>query len=1840
MIASRPAVNRWIPALSGYRALAALSVFFFHLVSIDPPDGALGRWTVPLGNAAVCLFFVLSGFLIYRPFARWAFGVGPSIGTVQFIVRRAARILPLYWVVLTVHLFVWNANQERTIGELLTAYGLVQNFRGVLVFLPPFVAWSLCIELWFSVALPFLAGPIRQLGSNRRPRTILAIQFASFVAMAAVALVFREWALQAPTSGRLLWVPGYLDWFAGGLALATWLTYRQEVIPDKPALATPNPALGAAIAVTSYWAVTQLGLPNGFETPSRIQSHAQFLLELVAAVSLVTIAVWPGVSLGFPGRLLSSRLLGWLGALSYGVYLAHPMVIDQIEESWPNASLWVVGVAALAVTLVVAQLLHVLVEKPASRLVDRGIGRFNQAKEKLESDEPSEEPISAARRITAATVKWVSTPTATWALLAATASAFLIPFLHQQGKYVGDARYELFADPTSRLTRIFLAWDPTRDLGRPAEEVWPGVTLFASALSTLGFEPWVVERFWHGTLLALALLGAYKLASELVPTRRVSAVIAGVLYAFGPFSAVYLIPSTLYANHMVAPWLVLAVVRASRRRSPLAWACVVALIVFAVGNADPPGLVFAAIPAISCLLGLFVLRPASRKPLLAFGSLSLILTALTSATMITKTIAGADALGQRLLETEPAVAVASSSSFTESVRGMGFWLLYFRLEPSVSRIHQIPLVENLQMMLFSLVPLVAGLLLIAVRLRQLSPKPNSNLSPKVDRLRKPTLAPLALAASWFVLGTVTMVGPYPTDNPSRWGRFLLALYEESDVAFGFRSTHKAGVISALGVALLGGWALGEFARRRPDKHRGDIRWSSVTLVCLLLAGITQPFWRTSLYSPTLTNEEVPQYWAEVGDWFEANPPQGRVLVLPGSTNNGYRWGSVGDDILDPLIPNRLVASTLPLSTPIAAGVTDALDRHLTSSDYQPGDFSSLAQRFGISHVVIRNDLDWPTQGLASPRDLDNLRTDRELIPVGTFGPSDSIEVFAVLNSESATTSVLPANENRRQILVEGDGDATMRLSSTGLLRGHHPVRYASTVATSEMIKVAGDTALVVVADTKLDRDRRITYYGYNYALPATTSDPKDRLRSTSRESVTVVETGGATISANLDRWTSGTDNPPTAAIDGNRNTSWLIPSLAEPVGTVWTVDLPEQRNVTELSVDLYDPAGRIREVDLKINGTSAEFDMADGMITVNVWSKVDQISIEITDLGPGSSSIGIREVDFGEATPLAIASLPTRVAQLASDNSAIASKLAEAELLISIGHPGFSSEPLDRKVKLWRTDDFAIEARVKTDVTEPYCSLDLVRIGGLQIPVKVEPDLNGFGRLDFCEERQQIRMSAGSYIISVTPDAFTTFSELRLTTMDELLPPLTISTIDLQDPELELDKGDLVLTPASFDTGWLLGEPGAANPMALNGLSGFEIVEPQRVGSVRYQAEGPLTLSLWITGLGILSCFAILAGSALRRQRQTDELGNKPGAVATHPFTALTTRVPAITGLTTSVLASPKVPTLAHMPVGLTGSTKQTERNRPGLLVMVAACVATWLAFGWISAATVGLIAVVAMLFGARRLWLVIAAGAVALVSDLFLHVSETVSVDTVSQVAVAVVGGVIAASVHRWKTPTPIAADAGQPQLRAGSGGNEPAELGVGTSAAAERSGDSPASRVQLEPDDDEQTPRFDESSQDNDRAQPVPTSAANLETDDVETTPGDRNVEQAEPAELVEQKPAPDASGDVATSDAASSVADSNPARDTNQQLEPVEASNPSENADEPSEDTTEPPEPVDVLVVAADVGAPTGLEDPELLAELAADDVDDAVPSENLPGPRYREDPFQRWVVPGVDGADLET
>src|SRR5439155_24326437 len=126
------------PALDGFRALAMLSVFSFHAL-LSSSEFALDKWQLLPGvvwrgnavvanlNVGVAMFFALSGFLIYRPFAAAHLNVRGTPNVRRYARRRALRIYPAYWLAFLVLLLAGDF-VHITAAQVVVNLCLVQSW--------------------------------------------------------------------------------------------------------------------------------------------------------------------------------------------------------------------------------------------------------------------------------------------------------------------------------------------------------------------------------------------------------------------------------------------------------------------------------------------------------------------------------------------------------------------------------------------------------------------------------------------------------------------------------------------------------------------------------------------------------------------------------------------------------------------------------------------------------------------------------------------------------------------------------------------------------------------------------------------------------------------------------------------------------------------------------------------------------------------------------------------------------------------------------------------------------------------------------------------------------------------------------------------------------------------------------------------------------------------------------------------------------------------------------------------------------------------------------------------------------------------------------------------------------------------------------------------------------------------------------------------------------------------------------------------------------------------------------------------------------------------------------
>lgn len=191
-----------IAPLDGVRAIACLAVVMFHIsFKAHAWDmGWLGHNAIAIllaGDSGVTLFFVLSGFLLFLPYAKSLLFDASWPQMRQFYLRRALRILPGYYCSLFLMIFLWYPQYLR-----------VDHLKQLVLFLTLFMDssqttyqqingpfWTLAVEWQFYLVLPLLAlamRPLVQRGSLARRVAMLTL---SLVLLAVWGVFSRYWGL-------------------------------------------------------------------------------------------------------------------------------------------------------------------------------------------------------------------------------------------------------------------------------------------------------------------------------------------------------------------------------------------------------------------------------------------------------------------------------------------------------------------------------------------------------------------------------------------------------------------------------------------------------------------------------------------------------------------------------------------------------------------------------------------------------------------------------------------------------------------------------------------------------------------------------------------------------------------------------------------------------------------------------------------------------------------------------------------------------------------------------------------------------------------------------------------------------------------------------------------------------------------------------------------------------------------------------------------------------------------------------------------------------------------------------------------------------------------------------------------------------------------------------------------------------------------------------------------------------------------------------------------------------------------------------------------------------------
>lgn len=384
--AQREVSTRHVDVLDGVRAIAIFIVAWYHIwqqswlrayiyvegtgktyLNVEP--------LVRSGYIMVDVMLLISGFLLFLPYARHLVEGGPKPSVKEFYVRRALRILPTYWLSVLVVLigfalprngFVMNARLWKDLWTHLT-FTHVFFYETYVATELNVVLWTLAIEVQFYLLFPLVAWVF-----SKRP-------LLSWTVLTAAGLAFRHFVVlrQPDTSLFVNQLPAFLDVYANGMLAAVCYVHIARSVKHN----RWTRLAGTALALTMVLAIWQLVLiysgSTSFEMIRRNQASYRFLLSAYVCV-LILAAANAGAGLRY---LLSNKLMRGFSAVSFHYYIWHQFIAANMRNEWhfpPSVSAmpneagerpwqWLFTLCAFVFPLILSVLLTYGFERPIAR---------------------------------------------------------------------------------------------------------------------------------------------------------------------------------------------------------------------------------------------------------------------------------------------------------------------------------------------------------------------------------------------------------------------------------------------------------------------------------------------------------------------------------------------------------------------------------------------------------------------------------------------------------------------------------------------------------------------------------------------------------------------------------------------------------------------------------------------------------------------------------------------------------------------------------------------------------------------------------------------------------------------------------------------------------------------------------------------------------------------------------------------------------------------------------------------------------------------------------------------------------------------------------------------------------------------------------------------------------------------------------------------------------------------------------------------------------------------------------------------------------------------------------
>ncbi len=1008
------------------------------------------------------------------------------------------------------------------------------------------------------------------------------------------------------------------------------------------------------------------------------------------------------------------------------------------------------------------------------------------------------------------------------AVAALAAIAYLPALLSSPGRMPADTKLYLYLDPGGLLGRAtstleseqFAGWVPHQQI----TYLWPGgpwYRLFDAA----GVPDWVAHRLWIGSIMFLAGWGVHRTAVRL-GLRGSAALAAALLYQLSPFLLPYISRTSL----LLLPWAGLgwivgltigATARAAeggdhdgwrRRLAPWREPALIALVVATVGSANATALALVAPAPVLWLVHAAWARVVTWREAAAIAMRTGVLCTLVSlwwmAMLVVQSRHGAPVLAY----SETLADVSHSSTGSEVLRGLGYWLFYIRDPFGPATSSAIDYLTSTRMVAVGYAVTLTGLAGIAVT---------------TSTFRR-------FAALLVAVGVVLSVGVHPIGASSPLIS-LLANDDGSGLALALRSSTRALPLVVLGLALGAGSLVAAIphdalADRRPWRPRP--RTVAAGAIVLLVLANLPSLWRFELVDPAIDRDQAPPAaWTEAAAALDADG-RGRVLQLPGAEFGAFRWGYTVDQPLVALTDRPLITrDLLPLGSAAAMDLLYALDDRFQEGTAEAAAVAPVARLLGAGTVWVANDLEFERFRTPRPETVDGLLTDPP--PPGMTGVRRFGEPFvsaptvpmvdpASLADARVGTAIAPVvlvgvedspgveRVKTAPVIVAGSGDGLVDAAAAGIISGDELILYSASLSDADRTSQLQAGTPLVVTDSNRDRAHHWRgsqdVHGHTEpggpdddVLVATNAD--QRLAVFERDDPALqtiaVQDGPVTAVASAygEPFAYLPEHRAAHAIDGDPDTAWLVGDHGDPVGERIRLHVAGSADSMTLRQPAPPPGGRrITAVAVTQDGTdSDEIELTDestGPQGQRVELAIDgsgTVEIEITAVTTGDQAVaasragvGFSEVDVGLG--------PT--VELIRPPAAALEDLAGGPLSIVLTR--LRADPLDR----WRADPEPRLARAFSLPAERAVGADVTLRLDRQADDAVIGALAGAARGAVADRRLSGAARHGG-AAALDGDGSTSW----ITPIDGAVgATLSIPTIDPVGPVLELTQpvGDLV----------------------------------------------------------------------------------------------------------------------------------------------------------------------------------------------------------------------------------------------------------------------------------------------------------------------------------------------------------------------------------------------------------------------------------------------------------------